>query len=512
MLNVLIVDDESLIRLGIRTSFMPWTEQIRVVGDKSNGVQALEFIRKNPELVDCVLTDIKMPVMNGLELTREIKRNYPEIKVIILSSYNEIAFVKEAMLNGASDYLLKHEIDENNIIDKLENVFGKIRAESNASSVDDNEGASRNDMVQKALEGEYCEPLFDKDAQKIVFVLEVVNAQKIIDLVYGSDGGRMLDLAIMNILSEYLSGQSDVEIIVEQSGRYTVVYQIKKGELYMNTVEFCGMLLKKYLNVVVRIGVSDVFRMTGDMKGAYEQAQEAIQGGFFAQPNQSYYADYRLTRNEDIEAVLNQNISDLKRILKEQDYISLQEFFSYMESMISSHRGADTMKIRKAYLIMAELLYNELVLQDRSLPQSLQRLKGRLLAAEALFQITAIMQQLSEALNLLTEAGSENVSSIIKKSICYIEKNYGDDELSLSKVSGHLHLNAAYFSRLFKKEMGIGFVDYLTKVRIDKAISLIMDDYERSFQEVSLLVGYANYNHFSKTFKKVTGKSPSEYR
>lgn len=124
MIRVLIVDDEPLIRIGIRVSISECQERVKIVGEECNGAKALEFLRKQKAGVDCILTDIKMPVMDGIGLIRHVREEFPDVKVIVLSSYNDIDYVRDALKSGACDYLLKHEIDDKNLVGKLEQVFG----------------------------------------------------------------------------------------------------------------------------------------------------------------------------------------------------------------------------------------------------------------------------------------------------------------------------------------------------------------------------------------------------
>lgn len=121
MINVMIVDDQNLIREGI-SMLLSLSEDIKIVDMATNGEEALEKINKNPENIDVVLMDVKMPVMNGVEATKIIKTNYPDIKVIILTTFKDDEYLYEALKNGASGYMLK-DIKSDEIIDAIKSVY-----------------------------------------------------------------------------------------------------------------------------------------------------------------------------------------------------------------------------------------------------------------------------------------------------------------------------------------------------------------------------------------------------
>ncbi len=508
MIRILIVDDESLIRLGVKTSLLAHADVVQVVGEENNGARALEWIKNHPDGIDCVLTDIKMPIMDGIELTKSIRAQYPQIKVMILSSYNDIEYVKNAILCGASDYLLKYEVDEDNILEKFEALFGSLHV-GREGKIPEKSRCARNDVVRKTFEGELGEKAFDDKKKKVVLVMEVIDYEKVVERNYAQDKGSLLEMALINILTEYLGNKNEMEIVAEGEGKYSIVYQIQEKEHYSNTLEFAGMLMKKYLNLCVRIAVSGVVLKWSEIYEAYGQAKSILPGDFFRRKDQNYFVEYRKVADSDLQQAVILLRETCGRILEKRDFVALNDFFDKAEDTLFEYRCVGEEAVKKGCRMLARTVFSGL---GRLSEQECERMEHKIMQEATLFETMRLLKRETESILNQEEKYQQDVSAVIKKAIDFVWQNYADDQLSLSKTAEYLHLNPSYFSRLFKKETGKGFTDYLIGIRIEQAGRLIGGADGLSLQEVSRMAGFANYNHFSKTFKKVTGKLPSEFK
>lgn len=265
MINVLIVDDEPLVRLGITTSLTKFEGLISVVGQAENGRQALEFVGTHAADLDAVLTDIRMPVMDGIQLTKEIRQHFPHVKVIVLSSYNDFQYVKEALKQGASDYLLKYEVDEKNILGYFENIFGPL-AKSDERLPEEN-GLQTSDLLkQDCLRSLFTSSLhhvseqdrrfLSETTQKVVIMVKIRGVENVLSSMY-KENAQLLETVVFNILTEYLRQKYAVGCFTASTGTYIFVIELsERDDYFRHAAEFLGLLLKKYLDIYSDIGLS----------------------------------------------------------------------------------------------------------------------------------------------------------------------------------------------------------------------------------------------------------------
>jgi len=501
MIRLLIVDDEPLIRLGIKASVTEFSDFIEIVGDEYNGVGALEFLRSHEDLVDCILTDIKMPGMDGIELIKIVRKEFPQIKTIALSSYNDIVYVREAMKNGAMDYLLKHEIDGNNLAEKILALFYQEEFTDNKK----NEIIStdtKKDAIKAAFMGRKF--LYDLETRsaKVVFVIKI--RQMSDDTMF--EDGQLFSTMVVNLLEQHLKNKIYQGIIHIKDHLYAGLLDVDENEIYENDLEFCGLLMKKYLNLLVSIGVSAPFENKESIAGAFKQAEEALETSFFAKTNEYYYCEYLMLRNNDAKSALEKHIFKTAEALKDVDDKQIKRILKQAFRDLLMIRGSSREEITMA----AEYFMIE-VLEKAKVSSYYDKKKLSVLPDDYnIYDLWGVIENNLEYVKKMKHTSKK--SSVKTKVLTYINDNYGKADMSLSKLSEHMNLSVPYLSRLFKEKFGMGFSEYLIQLRINRAIELIEEDQDISLQEVSFAVGIDNYNHFSKTFKKITGISPSEYR
>lgn len=310
MIRVLIVDDEPLIRIGIRVSMSEYEERVKIVGEECNGAKALEFLRKQKAGVDCILTDIKMPVMDGIGLIRHVREEFPDVKVIVLSSYNDIDYVRDALKSGACDYLLKHEIDDKNLVGKLEQVFGSqhlSQTEPEGIETKNSEYSLRNIMKGTG-------PILDSPVElpALAFVFRIKKANN--HLL--EEGKTFFQSTVMNILSEGLGSPCHGKITIINDMTYAGLLPLEGNERYENNFEFCQMLLKKYLDMITQCGVSDVIRRSEEIPRAYTQACEAIDTSFFAREDACDYSEYRFLKKYECSPIFQEYTKKIKEAIR----------------------------------------------------------------------------------------------------------------------------------------------------------------------------------------------------
>lgn len=282
MINVLLVEDEWLMMVGLK-SMIDWEEfGFRIVGEASNGKEALEIMRKTP--VDLLITDIKMPVMNGIELIKETEKTFDQCEYLILSCLDEFSYVKDALKLGVSDYLIKSDINKDRLIEVLDTVKKKIeegrkQRYEHMKLVGDYKkslGYFKQALFKEVISGlKRSEELqSQKDALKICLESAPLIVLKImlddfqqLRKKYVEKDEMLLRFSIMNILQEIIPGENK-EIVVENSAEYVAAVNVEGDEdavrLYAH--QLCRRImntLKDFMNISVSIGVS---RLPRDLK------------------------------------------------------------------------------------------------------------------------------------------------------------------------------------------------------------------------------------------------------
>lgn len=499
MYKLLIVDDEEIERVGM-AEFIPWSEHgIELIGTAWNGVDALEQMEK--ECPDIVLTDIKMPVMDGLELTENICEKYPDTKIIILSGYGEFNYTSRAMESGIRHYILK-PCDE----EKVMEVFGKVMTEMRLEEEERQRVHEYHCAVRKLLP-RAKEQVFqnlilgreqlENDYGIFMEELQQGEASGILLALRNSRSFDTLEQFIAwNVLREIL-GAHTILLYTVVNNDLVFLIDIAVEEKIREATEAVQEEFKRALNYHVDAAVSRQ-GVVREAKELYEQVKQLFhmesdhqEVGFFQysmlQQSTGYQAmafDYQKIKDaEDYEAIVFEcYVAFVKMDLKQYDFTRKKEICNW------------TLKV--LYEDQAEELGSEL-LEDAANGWDLLR---------RIVEIIAKMQQLS----LSGGKEEERLNSIYWA----VYENLTNPNLNIQFLAKEvLYMNEDYFGRLFSKHQKKKFSGYLQETRIMLARRLLDYDCELKISRLAEITGYApDGQYFSKAFKKVIGKTPTEYR
>lgn len=530
MLKVLIVDDEALVRIGIKT-IIPWEELgFELIGEAENGKKALEMARLFSP--DIILTDIKMPVMTGLELLMQLKQEDHPAKFIILSAHDDLEYVKEAMKNGAEDYILKLELEPEQLIRILKELSLSI-----VSTKDKNLKRVYLSQEQPAKHAALHKEKFFKDmllgiVQKKEEIIEQLKLhqltfpeQKLICLIievddvtiyqkYG-ESPHLLDYSILNILEEVLTSYAFGHVFSLQQKQFIALLSLRKkedGESEEGLDDLTDNIrttLRKYLSTSVCIGISEIHESYERVKQMHREAKEAVRFKFiFPRGSNIYYRDVcqmSLQETGDLskemkkveKALVDGEVSDIKDTL----YLLVKE-------MLRSNNLTKELLTGICYTIF--YLFQSFV-------EKYQLTEKEIISREMYSKIGKMslkvdfidwINQLKHRINEQLIENNEGMRVFLTKQ--FINKHY-KEELSLEKVAEYLQLSPSYLSNVFKKETGQNFIDYVTEVRIGRA-KFLLKTTDLKMAEIAREVGYADEYYFSKVFKKNVGESPLKYR
>ncbi|MBU3099417.1 MULTISPECIES: response regulator [Clostridium] len=536
MCNIIIVDDEILVRLGIK-SYIEDSKEFTVVNTFSNGKDALEYCKKSKP--DIVLTDITMPIMDGMQLIQELKKIYNDIKIVVLTCHDDFKLIRGAFKQGADDYILKYEIEENGLIDILlkikEQIFNEKGSSSSSSSIQiavnldemkksiisELMNLQQDDFVGEELQNKistYCKRLGSNNLILVMLGIDEEYDDEFFDIKNGFDLKSVISV-IDEIFNRYGLGEvfidKDLRIIVlitiEEENSKKVIFE-KVNYLIEN---ICRSL-NEYFNCSISVGISKMHNSLVLLKKAYTEAEEAFLFRFYNGKGSIVYYESTMKFN---------SITDINNIKKIKDNIidkfnysfnktkmvqGIQQYFKYMteQNILPSIFKQEVNSI--LYSINFYLVEYFDFRLDQNIYNSKQLTPYRLI--EDIKYANTIEKYIVRCLEQI-EQNIEKQSTQIKlinKIKTYIDNHYSE-ELSLQFMSEEFHLNKNYLCQYFKKEMNKNFIDYLTQLRIEKA-KMILKNESLSAIEVSERVGFNSVNYFVKVFKKTTGKNITEYK
>lgn len=535
MLKVVIIDDEALVRVGLK-SMVNWEELgFEIIGEAANGQQGLELIIKSkPEIV---ITDIKMPVMDGLEMMRLVLKGDYHPQFIILSSYDEFSLVKQAMKLGAEEYLIKLDLEPEILTNSLAAAREKILAERGKFNHEERFEKGLRENILMLREGFFKRiinrPVQDRNeaAEQAAYLgielnegvlacaLLRINNLTILDK-YDPDEIRSLESSVLNTINEIVSDIFNGYTFSWNLGEFVIIFSGESGldfDLYRGKAgamaERLIKMLKQYFNISVSIGISILHQGYAELAKAYFESYRAIQHCFYS-GSESIFFFAEIPK--EIGAQERINIPELKTTLPKAIELSdLEAIRTVFRSVVLTleepnlSRGqAYDLCFQIAYLIGEAVGFNETA--SKEIIGNNNSLHDSILQLNTLPEIITWLTGLEQSLYcFLTKNEEQKNHRLVAKAKKYIMEHYKGD-ISLNEVANTLSISPGYLSTIFKQYTGICFIDYVTETKIDQAKKLLREsDYK--VYEISEMLGFNNAYYFSKVFKKVTGMTPSEF-
>lgn len=504
-LKVMIVDDERIIRFGI-VSMVNWEALgLEVVCEASNGEEGYEaFLEKEP---DIVITDIKMPVMDGIEMIRRIQKDGANVKYIILSGYEDFSYAKSAIRLGVSEYLLKSDLMPDDIESILSKIVTRIRCEQGIQT-DVPETVRAAELKNTMYEA--CHGLRTLDGKE--------GAEHNYYCLYiGIKRNRIFD---SREFSDVLTGID--QVLQENLDRDSFV-RFKEGEMAIGLVVFGSpavnervrMILTAYMRSqpnadeqVMTIGCSSYHKGMQSAAGAFDEAGQAYRMRMF-QGNGSFIM---YQPEQQVQKQLHDKKADIKSVEQCFEYHdrrileqSIQSIFSYLKE---GRDYEETNMVALELLVLLNHLGGRLLSGDAGIEKK-RNLYQELLHLDYIEDIESWFLQeftalFEECQNKTSDKGQ--LAQMLKQ---YIDEHYAED-ITLYSLGNMVGLNRNYVSIVFKKEIGKGPIEYLTNTRIGVAERLLLHT-DMKAKEVAEKVGYEDERYFYKVFKRVTGYTAMDY-
>ncbi len=527
LIKVFITEDESVVREGLR-DIIPWEKHgYEFVGDAPDGEMALPLIRKLKP--DVLITDIKMPFMDGLSLSSIISREFPDMKIIIISGYSDFEYARKAIELNVDQYLLK-PITKATIIKALEATRQRIEEEQEQKDylrryeqeIKKFESFSRRAFFEKLVEGSMSVEQIYEQADELNLNLTadgynfvIFTVQSINDTAYSESAAVVLD-GLLNYFLRY----PDYILFRCNLLSYAVLIMGGKDnldELTQRSVEIIKMRCEGAqtpLNWFAAVG-NPTYRLSG-LPQCYSDTNHVLAYRHIMPGRHIFEAD--MLNNERANKVNSIDVLDPQKIdpMVIRNFVqngTSEETEAFVEEYLSNLCGAEKSILFKHYIIMSARINAELVLQEIGCSKDdyLGQIPSPELDLPPEDLKDYLVKVLSAAVDMRDLETQRQNSDIIDSAIRYIDKNYTDEGISLNSVAQAINISANYLSALFSQKMGESFVEYLTQKRMTRAKQLLRQTGKRS-GEIAYEVGYKDPRYFSFVFKKTQGCTPRSYR
>lgn len=535
-IKVFLVEDEMVIRRGIKNSIDWEKEGYIFCGEASDGELAYPMIIK--EKPDILITDIRMPFMDGLELCKLVKKELPNIKILILSGYDEFDYAKEAIRLGVTEYLLK-PISSGKLLEALNGVSESIRREKEDK-----------DLVRKYME-EMRENT-EHEKQKFFEQMIAGNLSMADALETGKKYEMSLSAGMYNLLlfrftlgeENRKSGEllGEAEYAIEKlTERLEYVFEFQRGvegwafllmadneeqmsERVKELSKDLEEIMKNYSTIAYFGGIGQPVARLRELEESFREAERALAARFTMELNRIISVeDIRMAQNvdtlDDIEITsfgeIEKTRTMLEKFLNNGVEDEIDEFVDvYINELPEENLKSVLMRqyiIMDAYIVMMSFCEKIEGIEGEMQAQS-EELKNSMKTIQTLEEIkNYIRMLLKKIIGVRDTISGRRYSDIIEIAKDQIRKTYMSDEISLNTIAAEVGMSPSYFSSIFSKEMGKTFVEYLTEIRMDRAKELLMCSSMKT-SEIGYEVGYKDPHYFSYIFKKTQNCTPKEFR
>lgn len=531
MLKVMLVDDEVQVIRGMRAS-VDWScAGCEVVCEAVNGRDGIEkAVKFKP---DIIITDITMPGMDGIEMSERLRDLLPEARIIFLTCHEDFYYARQALKLNISEYLVKETMTREELYETLKKAGREIKmekadrdkAEVIIREFDDNRTLVGESIINDLIEG--CNFNFSEIERRLDFynyrlkdrhyLLSLLKLERNINSDAENDNGKtnFYKSNIFNTVREILKEHYCGEIFVKSKEEFVLVYYFPEPAACMEQrVYGISEQILQSLKIKIRrkctIYIGDFFRSLQELPHKYKELKRMEERRFYLNDGTILTKESSSFPYKDDMDLRNKFLNDYRNALEalEADTVnasvttfvdrSLRLKLPMGEVRNTFQRAFDTMigvleKYGQEYGNLSPVPYVEIV-RD---------------AADIYLLADALMDFSLKSIGLSRKSADFSASSEIQKVIRYIDRHL-DDNLTLDLAASLANMNSSYFSRYFKMKTGEKFVDYLNRVRVEKAKSLLQDTY-MTLDEILLKVGHVNKGYFIKVFKKSTGMSPGEY-
>lgn len=506
--RVLVVEDELIARQALRYIIGLQEDRFEIVGESSNGQEALQMIESLKP--DVVITDIVMPIMDGVELTRQIVLKHPDIYTIVISGHDEFDYVKSTFQCGVVDYILKPQLEPEILLSKLNSISQKLNIK--VKPKEENNGDMSREYILSKLVTDKNYSIGSKELNKYFpksqFCLFACHFPTTTESNINKES-IILDI-ITTTVENILSDIDCCWAMHNQHSRLLFMLNFEMGEY--------GVINRKALDIAQKtaINIPSVFFAMGneyyDILETYDYAKSLR----WLLDMQFYLKDDRIVFEKDI------NMNGATQILDNREYIdnirllSIDTAFEILLKFMYSVKDAKNIRPARLKKMLENIIYNtistldEMGFVDDELNIEKMEFFAKIANANDIDELIVVVENILDFIKIKVENYGEAGDELFYKIQEYINQNY-EQNITLESIAREFHISYSYLSACFSEYANRGFNEYLNEVRIKRAKELLVST-DNLIADISEVVGYSDQSYFGKVFKKMTGVSPSVYR
>jgi two-component system, response regulator YesN len=523
--KVLIVDDDRIIRRGLVTT-IPWEKNgFQLVGEAGDGERALQLIREQEPQI--VISDIKMPFMDGLELADQVKEGYPAIKFIFLTGYEDFNYAQRAVKIGVVDYLLK-PVDRSVLLEKVKKA---------AKEWDDSHGEKqkinaarpflRQVLLRKILECQETEEGLRHEAQTLNIRLQgngfVVLLIKIDGYYENTDPAtrEYMKVCVGSACEEVLYAEADGGIFAMEGDELVAVYSsdedaalVKEKSLVL--AEKIRITIRDKFNKTLTLALGGIWQGLYGIHSSYAEARYVLNfRHVMGKDKVISIADIDFLVNEVRKSkieVADDDLVDKVRLGLVDDALQCLSDIEY--SLQTKRPSLPQVRLMAVDLLLALFKGAETWAKEWGTVWEEKKpiYYSKINQMPTIHDIITLLKTIVDSLGqFMVEENENSRGELIEEVTSYIEEHYAEHGLSLQDIGEYVHMNPIYLSVLFKKKKNITFTGFLLQVRMKKAKEMLRCQNMKTY-EIAEKIGYSSPEYFSACFKKYAGVSPVEFK
>ncbi len=514
-MRVLLVDDEAIdlewLRRRVAGSGLP----LSYVGTANSGFRALEMMQE--QQIDIILSDIRMPIMSGIEFVRKAKEGNPKVHVAFISGHEDFHYAKEALQLGASGYLLK-PVDNAELYAMLQSLCDKVRQEQEQNrTMEEALSLVQQELLlrwfQHSLQAEtleqhireYLTPLLQQGSAAVIVEMDDV------DWKLAEEQRRPVMTRLSETISQLAESSGAWLLAAEQGARFVLLSASPQDKLE----EQLGRLIAKVqeeLPVTITVGVGQLANDMAELQESYHQADAALGAKWLLGKSRLLRNGSSAETQETLPPNLEAVVSKMLTAILDYDLVTVDDCLV----ALFSRNGAITSKNELYDLIIriTSKLHADLLRHNENLYELLRwesRQPAMLFQYETMDDILSwLRRRFFELSELIYTKRAKQKRRLVEEIGSYIDSNL-EHKITLKEVAAHFDFTPNYLGTLFKEETGTLFSDYLTEKRMQRVCQLLADPTLKVY-EIAERVGYKNILYFNRQFKQSIGMTPGEYR
>ncbi len=528
MYKVFLADDEIVIREGIRNN-VPWDEtEFVLAGEAPDGEMAMSMLQDIKP--DILITDIKMPFMDGLELCRSVAHTMPWVQMVILSGYDEFAYAKEAISLGVKDYLLK-PVNAQELLQALSRIGERIREEkkrqADIKSLKEQFASSSRYMQEQLLRELFLDPLSQEDAAGIMERSRKLNMSLLAGFYLAvlitpgyTDRRHVESIAVRGALQRLCDGSAGAVYCCEAGG-FPVLLVLGDSESDLEERAYGFAQAAQYgvqqaANITIQASIGSAVKNLWEVLQSLQAAQ-AVLRTMDALGEENSQRRIMGANDVGVSPGLSLLNLDVAPIWEQLQYAAQEDIDKILNHYVNSLGDVALHSKMMASYVYVEILLaaSRIIKENGGVPKKVIPERAGQGPREDACDVADVLPQVKEilesAIAFRDRQSATSYGMVVRRAQAYLNDQYQNPAIGLKDVAGHVALSNNHFCTVFSQEMGVTFTEYLTGLRLNRAKELLRLTALRS-SDIAYQVGYNDPHYFSYLFKKNTGMTPRDYR